>query len=162
MITEIDGDITESDAQYIAHQCNCKSNGQAAGLAFTMFEKFPWSECYKSKKPNITPGTIDIRGNGKDQRFVINMYGQFYPGGMTISPNNVLDGQVVRQLYFEHCLGQIYNHKENIQSIAFPAQIGCGLAGGNWMNYKNMIKRFDEQMNEDDNECQVIIVDFNK
>jgi O-acetyl-ADP-ribose deacetylase (regulator of RNase III) len=71
MIIEQDGDITECDTQYIVHQCNCVSDGNAVGVAATIFKKFPWSDCYNGRKEFSEPGTIDIRGKGKDERLVI-------------------------------------------------------------------------------------------
>ena len=31
---------------------------------------------------------------------------------------------------------------DGIKSVAFPAKIGCGLAGGDWLTYLRLIRRF--------------------
>lgn len=42
---------------------------------------------------------------------------------------------------------------KSYQVVAFPFKIGCGLAGGNWYEYKNMIEEFAN----DNREWDVII-----
>ena len=50
----------------------------------------------------------------------------------------------MREGYFKRCLGLIGDKIEGLESIAFPWQIGCGLAGGEWKVYEGMIKEFAE------------------
>lgn len=140
------GNILDATEQYICHQCNCISKG-AAGLAQHMFEKFPWSDIYSSRKafandpnPEERPGNIIIKGNGQDQRFVINMMGQYYPG----YPQEPIDGVAQREKSFLHCLKRI-SIIDGLTSIAFPWLIGCGLAGGNWGHYQKMIDDFADE-----------------
>jgi O-acetyl-ADP-ribose deacetylase (regulator of RNase III) len=144
MIKNIDGDLLNCDAKYIAHQCNCISKS-AGGLAFYLFKKYPYSNIYSCRDYNDsstfdTLGTIKISGNGKDQRYIINMFSQYDPG----SPNNdysKLDGFKARENNFKKCLDEILKIK-NLESIAFPKFIGCGLAGGNWEHYYKMLEEF--------------------
>ena len=165
MIIEVEGNILDSEATYIAHQCNCISTDYS-GLAKSMFEKFPWSQTY-SKRPNTmgstrggqhVPGTIEILGDGSDKRFVVNMYAQLCPG----PPKPHLPGRINndskkdRLSYFSSCL----THMKNIDkpySVAFPYGIGCGLAHGDWSDYKQMIEDFAN--NEDG--ISVYIVKYN-
>jgi O-acetyl-ADP-ribose deacetylase (regulator of RNase III) len=114
---------------YIAHQCNCTSRG-SKGLAKSIFEKYPYANTYGMYRE---PGTIHVRGN------VINMYAQRRPG----LPSGD-DTPSLRILWFKSCLKEILKI-EGIHSIAFPYRIGCGLAGGDWKQYQEMILRaFDD------------------
>lgn len=130
------GDLLESDAQYICHQCNCISK-DAAGLAYTLFNRFPYANIYKDRTVSDVPGTIKIRGNGEDQRYIINMLAQFYPGRIGYEK----DSKESRETYFKSCLDQI-SQLDNLKSIAFPWLIGCGIAGGDWEHYYKMIFDF--------------------
>lgn len=136
-------DLFSSDAQYIAHQTNCIST-RSAHLAQAMFRKFPHADVYSERKQQDTPGTIVIRGNGKDQRYVINMMAQVYPGAPKY-PESSKDGHEARQRYFYSCLRHIAKI-ENLQSVAFPYRVGCGSAGGNWEFYFELLNRFQKAM----------------
>ena len=86
-------DATE---KYIVHQTNATTN-QAGGLAHYIFKKFPYANTYISRpqpyKPTggvDFPGNIQIMGDGKNERFVINLIGQYYPGKPSID-QSILD-----------------------------------------------------------------------
>jgi len=139
--------ILESDAKYICHQCNCLTS-HSAGLAKSMFDAFPYANIYATRE-NLSnwkdhrdqPGTINIAGNGKDKRFIINMFAQIFPGKPKF-PYSSTDGWGAREGYFKTCLDKIA--LLDIGSIAFPDHIGCSMAGGNWENYLKMIEDFDD------------------
>lgn len=128
------GDLLNSSAQYIAHQCNCVSQG-VAGLAKLIFDKYPWAD-HSSRTKRDDMGTISVHGNGANQRYVINMYAQYYPGGPKGN-----DSDELREKSFACCLNQIAKI-DGLKSIAFPHSIGCGLAQGYWPNYLSMIEDF--------------------
>ncbi len=164
-IIEVKGDITNfPQAEYICHQCNCVTSN-SAHLAKTVFGKFPWADIYKERESKTidyknfskgeSPGDIIVRGNGKDQRYVINMLAQAFPGKPKF-PDSKLDGTKARERYFLMCLKKILD-LPNIKSIAFPSKIGCGAAGGDWGRYKMFIEKFAEHLTD----VQVYIVDFN-
>ena len=46
---------------------------------------------------------------------------------------------------------------DDINKIAFPKYIGCGMAGGNWSNYYKMIIEFAKSV-----PYEVILVDYDK
>ena len=138
MIEQVIGDILEAKEKYIVHQCNCVSKGSAAGLAYFIFEKFPWADCYNGRMENSIPGTIQICGDGVE-RYVINLFGQYYPGGSWKEFAN--DTAKLREEYFACCLGEILKI-ENLESIAFPYTIGCGIGGGDWEHYLAMLEEF--------------------
>lgn len=151
----VTGNLLESTAQFIAHNCNCLTE-KAAGLALVMFKRFPYSDIYKRRKQKESqkdsPGTIVVRGDGKDQRFVINMLAQYYPGPSknfkygTCGSEASLDSYEQRKQWFATCLQQIKVLAPTMESIAFPYQIGCGLAQGKWADYEQMLAQFAKEM----------------
>lgn len=147
MINIVYGSILDAKEKYIAHQCNCLTTG-SAGVAKLIFERFPYSDTYSSRTDADVPATIKILGNGDDQRYVINMFGQYYPGKPKY-PDATLDGTKTRERYFHQCLMKVINIPE-LESIAFPYKIGCNLAGGNWNNYFGTLENFSKYAEDDD------------
>ena len=135
--------------KYLCHQCNCLTD-HAAGIAHTIFTRFPYADIYsprahleygpKNLIPGQEPGKIMICGNGDDQRYVVNMFGQLYPGKPKF-PDSQLDGSVARRRYFRSCL-QLLASMSDLHSVAFPYGIGCTLAGGAWEEYQSDIETF--------------------
>ena len=153
MIEIVTGDLLESKAKYIAHQCNCITQN-SAGTALSIFDRFPYANTYALRKADDNgktistdvPGTIAILGDGKDQRYVINMYAQFYPGKPKY-PQSSLDGTAIRLTYFYKCLLRIAKIPD-LESIAFPWRIGCNLGGGDWERYLGNITNFAQFVKE--------------
>lgn len=161
----IPGDLLKASEQYLVHQVNCVTT-RAAHLAKAVFKKFPWADVYSPRDPELqkqairanemeyavaekyqdTPGNILIRGNGKDQRYVIGILGQFYPGKPRY-PDSKLDGWRSRQRYFYQGLLKIREIPQ-LKSIAFPFGIGCGAAGGDWETYFNILQKFATSLPE--------------
>ena len=153
--TLIEGDLLDSDAKYIAHQCNCITH-LASNLAHAVFERFPYANIYAKREgydikqlplPGEESGNIVICGDGKEERYVINMLAQLYPGSPKY-PDSVKDGFLARQRYFKDCLIKIIKIKD-LESIAFPFRIGCGLAGGSWNIYEKLIDIFAKKAKAD-------------
>lgn len=163
MLNEIEGDLFKSPEKYIVHQCNCVTT-RAAHLAYHMFKQFPWSDVYSPRdgfgdkhhadslmkdiddvKPyHDIPGDILIRGNGKDQRYVIAILGQYYPGFVRYTDSEK-DGIKARQKYFHQGLWKIAQIP-SLESVAFPYGIGCGAAGGDWQTYHKIIQNFADYL----------------
>ena len=145
----VTGDLLDAPEKFICHQCNCLTD-HAAGIAQAIFSRFPYADIYKLRSKNHTPtleeqlGNIIIKGNGTGQRFIINMMAQVYPGAPKY-PDSRKDGTLVRQAAFQECLHKITQLPE-LQSVAFPWQIGCNLGGGDWQVYRHMIREFAEQV----------------
>lgn len=150
-ILVITGDLLNATEKYILHQTNCISQGAAAGIARAIFDKYPYADCYSNRKERSIPGTFDIMGNGLDQRFVINLHSQKYPGG----PNIDSDNQEARQKYFYRGLLRLAK-VENLESIAINWKIGCGIAGGNWDYYLGTLTNFAKYIKEKQN-AEVVI-----
>lgn len=158
MLKLISGDLFDSKAKYIAHQCNCLTY-RAAHLAKDVFARYPYADIYSPRHKIVVndngekeivwsqdvPGNIIVRGNGKDQRYVVAILGQYYPG----SPKNtdsMLDGTQARQKYFHSALWKLTKIR-NLESVAFPYCIGCGAAGGDWVVYNKIIENFAKYLN---------------
>lgn len=140
MIKIIKGDLLKATEDYIAHQCNCLTKN-SAGLAFKLFKKFPYANVYKTRMGASIPGTIQVCGNGQEDRYVVNMFSQYAPGKAWDTAEN--DTYVLRVQYFTQCLSAIGQIKD-IKSVAFPMNIGCGIAGGKWQDYFKMLNDFAE------------------
>lgn len=145
MLEIITGSLFDATEKYICHQCNCVTN-KAAHLAFDMFEKFPHSNIYAPRTSPDKPGHIIIKGNGQDERYVIALLGQYYPGKSKY-PLSTLDGVPAREKYFYHSLLRL-SKVPDLESIAFPWRIGCGAAGGDWEHYLEMITNFANYVGE--------------
>ena len=120
----INKSLIEADTKYILHQCNCVTK-DSAGIAKAIFNAFPWANTYSKRTKHSKQGTIDVLGNGLDQRYVINGYVQYYPG----KPVSY-DTYESRLEALKSCFDKIENIK-NLESIGIPYMMGCGLAGGN-------------------------------
>ncbi len=138
------GNLLKASEQYIAHQCNCVTR-RSAHLSKQVFKRFPYADIYSEREEgqHDSLGTIEIRGNGEEERAVINMLGQFYPG-RTKYPNSKKDGFKAREAAFRSCLEHILEI-EDMESIAFPFGVACGAAGGDWPTYLTMIEDFADQ-----------------
>jgi O-acetyl-ADP-ribose deacetylase (regulator of RNase III) len=133
------GDFLDAKEKFIVHACNCVTQ-RSAGIAKAIFDKFPYANTYATRtEPNV-PATIQIMGNGQDQRYIINMYSMYYPGKPKY-PYSSLDGFEIRQKYFYQGLLRIAKIS-NLESIAFPWRVGCGAAGGSWPHYLGNLTNF--------------------
>ena len=144
------GSLLDSAADYIVHQTNCMSSGQAAGIARVIFDKFPWANSYirrvgkRMPLRHQMPGDIEVFGTPGSERKVINLYGQFYPGGPSDDIDEV-DHPDNRREWFALGLDKIAHSGilHDGETIACPWQIGCGIAGGDWHGvYYPMLDRF--------------------
>jgi len=145
MIQIIEDSIFNSKEKYLCHQCNCITQ-RASHLSKDVFTHYPYSNVYEGRTNIDTPGSIVVCGNGKDQRYIINMFGQYYPGKPKY-PMSKIDGTKAREKYFHQCLMAIAKI-DNLESLAFPFGIGCGAAGGNWEYYFGTLKNFEKYVNE--------------
>lgn len=136
----VKADIFTTGAKFIAHQTNCSTKGQAAGIAKIIFEKYTYADVYKDRIEDSTPGTIDIAGDGLFYRGIINIFGQYYPGKPQNSASK-FDCEKDRKIWFHSCLMAIAE-VPNLNSIAFPDHVGCNLAGGNWEWYEQKLNKF--------------------
>ena len=145
MIEIVTGDLFEAPEKYLVHQCNCVTQ-TAAHLAKDVFERFPYSDIYTGREDPDQPGHIIVRGNGQDQRYVVALLGQYYPGRPKY-PKSTLDGIPAREKYFYRALLRL-SKLDDLESIAFPWRIGCGAAGGDWERYLGKITNFAQYVGD--------------
>jgi hypothetical protein len=150
---------------YIAQQSNCigcDGRGLAEGIAQTL----PYGCTYKERRrqppankfavpsDRATPGTIAVRrppASLEKMPAVISMNAQWEMGAAgkynRVKPPEGVppDSASNREMWFQSCLDAISRLEPRIRSIAFPYEIGCSLAGGDWARYEAMISEFARQ-----------------
>lgn len=147
MITFVIGNLLDSTEKYIVHQANCVSH-YAAGIADAIFSKYPHANIYTPRMKPDVPGTIIIKGNGTTERYVVNLLGQYQPGSFDNESSS--DTEDDRKKYFHHALIRLAKIPD-LESVALPAGIGCGIAGGNWEWYLGTIKNFSDYVEKTQN-----------
>ena len=152
MIEIVSGNIFDAKEKYLCHQCNCVTS-KSAHLSKSVFEYYPWADVYTGRTKPHQPGTIDVRGNGEDQRYVINCFGQFFPGKSKY-PQSGKDSILAREKFFHQCLLHI-SRIPNLESLAFPWRIGCGAAGGIWEHYLGNLTIFANYVEKTDARVRV-------
>lgn len=125
----IDGDLFDTNANYICHQVNCKGR-MGSGVAKQVRAKYP--NVYADYQKECTVGNGDLFwtfGHSQlvrceDGKTVINMFAQSGYG---------YDGKLYTDYAaFQSCLNEIRDKVPQGETIAMPYKIGCGLGGGDW------------------------------
>jgi len=150
------GDLLSAQEELIVHQCNCVYSGAGQGVAEAVFKRFPSADVYRERaiegRPTDVPGTVSVHGR------VVNLYGQLLPGrpvddappGGWPDTRTCLsidqaseDTRAARFKWFEDCLLALDRvlPGSGPRSLAFPARIGCGIAGGDWSRYFGALRR---------------------
>lgn len=132
----VQSDLLNRKEDYLMHQCNCLAT-RPHGLSTHVFRKYPEADIYTQRVLRY-PGKILVRES------VINLLGQYYPGGMKYKtqPQQRFD-------YFKKCLDELeyyFSVSEDV-TIAFPYKMGCGLAGGDWKLYKAELEKIHQKDN---------------
>ena len=130
LVREMEGDLLEiplTGLNYIVHQANCNSTG-ASGLAKDLFAKYPRYNIYTNKKIVRIPGQAIITGH------VVHLTGQRAPGG--IKANETAQQ---REEWFTQALVDLHTKVPQEAILWFPYKIGCGIAGGDWSVYLDLI-----------------------
>ena len=111
----------KTTAKYICTLCDCVSIGNKGDqLVLDVFNAYPYANCYLSRTATrkSIPGTLQIKGDGKSNRFVANLFVQFYPGTARY-PN---DNGGKRAEWFQKCLEEL-QEISNAESFAFPSNM---------------------------------------
>lgn len=133
-IKTVNGDLLSYvKTHYIVHQCNAVTD-KGKGIAETIFKKFPKADIY-SDGTKRKLGDVFIRGK------IINLVGQHYPGVAKYA-NDTVEKRISA---FKRGLETIAKKIPSDSSVAFPYNIGCGLAKGDWKVYKGMIQDFADK-----------------
>ena len=147
MINIIDGNLLDSNCDYICHQVNCMGK-MNSGVAKAIREKWPVvfkeyqkaynfaEDCFTNNKLCQTSVADYLLGksqfvNINDNQQVVNMFAQNGYG---------YDGKRYTSYdAFWSCLGEIKNKAPKGSQIAFPYNIGCCRGGANWEVICSMI-----------------------
>jgi O-acetyl-ADP-ribose deacetylase (regulator of RNase III) len=151
-IIEIKGNLLDTPADIICHQVNCKGV-MGAGLAKQIRARYPKvydnyrKLCEKYDFGSILLGVVDFEE--VDKYIVANCFGQWSYGTK------------VRQTDYdalERCFKSVADFalREELNVIAIPYGMGCGLAGGDWDEVYEIITRTFS-----DTALEVKIVKFN-
>lgn len=137
IIKVVNGNLLDAKEPIICQQSNCVTM-TSYGLAQQIAEKYPWADVYKRrmKTPSVL-GTIQV--DTHDGKSVIHLFAQYMPGkpnGRSLPKQN--DGSIHRIQYFKACLEKM--DELELEVVAMPYLIGCGLAGGDWKVYKAMLE----------------------
>lgn len=126
------GNLLEADEQIIVHQVNCQGV-MGAGLAKAIRNK--WPQVYDKYRRVCTEHAPDellgkVLPVTVGDKIILNVFGQLnYGKGLQTSYEAL-----------EIALRKI-ECKYMFQKIAFPLNIGCGLAGGDWHTVSSMIDK---------------------
>ena len=150
------GDLLQcKNVDFIVQQCNCLTI-QSRGLAQSISKVFPDADTYSKRRSDVKNVAIaedrDVPGSISIHKKVINMYAQWRPGRVggpyfshypeSVQPETVKS----REKWFLQCLNAIsLAFDSEAKTFAFPHKIGCGLAGGDWSIYLQMLKDFAEK-----------------
>lgn len=146
MIEEVDGDVLK--AEVFAHQCNCVTV-RPHGFSRAVALRYSWANVY-ARRPaypgrnhsrlRIRPGTIEV--DRSEKTTIIHMFAQVLPGEpgrfATAYPGYAPDTFADRQAYFRACVREI--EARDFKVVGVPFMIGCGLAGGDWVQYKKILE----------------------
>jgi O-acetyl-ADP-ribose deacetylase (regulator of RNase III) len=156
----VKGNIVFFKEEVLAHQTNC-TTVRPHGLSQTIKTALG-ADSYGRRKPmkpgancaipedRPIPGTYELvkttRGQAPTGRFVVCLYAQHSPGksGHYYRDHGVPDSKKDRLKYFETALSA-FLQDHNPTSVAMPKLIGCGLAGGDPIQYKKMIETAAKQ-----------------
>jgi hypothetical protein len=151
------GDLLTASETYIVQQCCCTAC-RPHGLSKSIADTFPHGNLYSMRKPvaprrntarsedRATPGTCILLGDGKEKRFIACLMAQYAMGKPgKYESFGVPDSTNDRELYFKQSLDHFASQIPDHSSIAFPYKIGCGLAGGSWVKYRNILEDWSKQ-----------------
>lgn len=142
MLKVIEGDLLDIEEGILAHQCNCQGV-MGSGIALAIKNKWPKVyELYRDQydtyvswakfgeTPEAQLGRLQVVAVG-DQLAVANVYGQSLYGASSRKTNY---GAVAKAI---HLLADYRS-----QQIYVPYLMGCGLGGGDWEVYSEIIEFF--------------------
>lgn len=169
-VSYVVGDLLSGDCDLIVQQCNCVTI-KSHGLSEDIKAKYPYADLYSKRKSLSTnkasvcdnpgeckilsPSSEDLQYEGRAAPHVACLLGQFYPGksgnywrkGYTHLPKKD-DSASNRILWFVQALTSLSEQLEgdysDVKTVGFPFKIGCGLAGGNWAQYRDFIDAFSD------------------
>ena len=138
MVYNFTGNVFDSGAPAVAHQCNALGI-MGAGVALQVKQRFPSaynayrSLCKRSEADALMGHIQPCLCGGSKERWIINCFAQRAIGTDT----KQTDYQALESCFREIHDWAIQNH---IRKVAIPHGIGCGLAGGDWDTVLGILK----------------------
>lgn len=151
IVGEVRGDLLDAEENYIAQQCNCVTV-RAHGLSKSLAQRFPHGDVYgdRSKKSGNTaqepdtPGSVVVTEHDGEP-VLLHLMAQWTPskpGSYNRHyPQTYKDTRANREAWFMECLEILEQIVPESEIVAMPYCIGCGLAGGNWQKYREMLEK---------------------
>jgi len=121
-MTEDTTSTITTKAKFLCNICDCVSIGTRGDpITQLVFEKFTHANIYSERvaTKKSLPGTLQIKGDGKKNRYVVNMITQFYPGAPKYPNDNIMK----RLEWFNMCLDKLLDIND-AESVAFPQELG--------------------------------------
>lgn len=136
MIIIKDGNLFNSEAQVIAHQCNCQGV-MGSGVAKEVKERYP--HVYESYRKDyesglLKPGYVNYT-EARPSQIIASFCGQDKFGG---DGKQYTDYNAVKECLIDIALNMSLS---NLKTIAFPYMVCCGRGGGNWDIILDMIEQ---------------------
>ncbi|MBO5435325.1 macro domain-containing protein [bacterium] len=135
-IINYNGNIFNSKAGIICHQCNCKGV-MGSGIALTIKNKYPevfeaYTKEYHAHKLQLGH-VLFVPVQSEPNRIIANLCGQDAYGR---------SGRFTNYNALRTCLNKVrvFALKNNIKSIAIPFNMSCCRAGGEWSVVYEMIE----------------------
>ena len=142
------GNLLSGKYNVICHQVNCKGV-MGAGLAKQIRNKYPfvyfdYTRALQYENAGLGHIVVSHVDDG-NCKIIISMFGQDGYGR---------DKKYTDYNAFKECLKTLKKTLDAystsfISSVAFPENIGCGLAGGNWNIILPMIQEFADNIKQD-------------
>jgi O-acetyl-ADP-ribose deacetylase (regulator of RNase III) len=160
-INILKGNLLTCDHHMIVQQSNCITT-VGKGLYPEIAAVYPYSDVYSERTtifstkhratPLATDDTRDIPGTCKlshpstdsDGPIVAHLFGQYAVGRSK-------EKKALRVNYFKDALDDLtikLTALDNVKTIAFPYKIGCGMGGGCWKVYCNMLNTWTKTLPE--------------
>jgi O-acetyl-ADP-ribose deacetylase (regulator of RNase III) len=139
MLKTIKQNILEVTSGIICHQVNCKGV-MGSGIALSIKNKWPvvyeqYIRRYRANGEGWFPGDIQIVPVTSDLS-VCNMAGQDGYGRGEVQT----DEGAVDEMFFQ--LAEAVFYMDDLPSIYIPYKMGCGLAGGHWITYLEIVEKY--------------------
>lgn len=129
---------TDGGPAIICHICN-DLGAWGAGFVLALSRKWQLPEASYRRISNYTLGTVDIV-QVEPNTYVANMIAQH---GTGFTPEGIAP---IRYAALEKCLDMVNIIAKGMHASIHMPRIGCGLAGGNWMEIEKII---NETIDED-------------
>ena len=147
----IEGDLLNAPFQIIAHQVNCMGV-MGAGVAKSLRLKYPGLyESYKETCDLYERDRKDLLGfchwyRAEDRKIVLNLFGQYGFGRDKRYTDYEAFDKAMRN-GIEEIKNEAFKEDGIQLCIAIPYGIGCGLAGGDWSEVKEILEKIEQDEN---------------